>query len=105
MTNLPAWRFAWKVAKVLGGAILFRDYVGEFAQCAGESMLPTLRSKGDMLFVEKVSPALKRIRRGDIVVCVSPNDPDKLICKRVIGLVPLPLLSVIHQLAPSPLLS
>lgn len=87
MANLSVLRFTWKVAKILGGAILFKDYVGEFAQCAGESMLPTLRNEGDMLFVEKVSIALKTIKRGDVVVCMSPQNPDKLICKRVIGLV------------------
>lgn len=77
----------WRAAQLLGGAILFKDYIAEAAICAGESMLPTLRSNGDVLLVEKVSTTFRLIKRGDVVVCVSPSDPDKLICKRVIGLV------------------
>lgn len=86
--QLPSSRaFAWRVAQFLGAAILFKDYVAEAALCSGESMLPTVRSEGDMLLVEKVGVAFRAIKRGDVVVCVSPSDPDKLICKRVIGLV------------------
>jgi signal peptidase I len=77
----------WRVAQLVGAVILFKDYVAEAALCAGESMLPTLRNEGDVLLVEKISSAFRLVRRGDVVVCVSPNDPDKLICKRVIGLV------------------
>ena len=58
-----------------------------FSQCSGESMLPTIESEGEAILVEKVSVLLRSIKRGDIVVCTSPSDPDKLICKRVVGLV------------------
>ncbi len=78
---------AWKITQVLGGAILFRDYVAEAAMCTGESMLPTLKSEGDVILIEKVSLALGHIDRGDVIVTVSPTDPAKLICKRVLGLV------------------
>lgn len=76
-----------RAAQIIGAAVLFRDYIAEAAICAGESMLPTLRNEGDILLVEKLSPVFKNIKRGDVIVCVSPTDPDKLICKRVIGLV------------------
>lgn len=53
-------------------------------------MLPTLRSSGDVVLVEKLSlssyvqhPHI--IKKGDIVVCTSPQEPKKIICKRVIG--------------------
>lgn len=75
-----------RVAQILGAAVLFKDYVAEAAVCSGDSMLPTLRSQGDMLLIEKLSTAFGSIRRGDVVVCASPSDPTKLICKRVIGL-------------------
>jgi inner membrane protease subunit 1 len=81
----------WRVAQALGAAILFKDYIAECAVCAGDSMLPTLRSEGNVLLVEKLSTTFRTIKRGDVVVCVSPEDPDKLICKRVIGLVCLDL--------------
>lgn len=47
-------------------------------------MLPTLRAKGDAILVEKMSVALNR---GDVVVTISPNEPDKLICKRIVAMV------------------
>lgn len=50
-------------------------------------MLPTIASEGEFILVEKMSISLKRIERGDVVVLTSPDDPDKLICKRVVGLV------------------
>lgn len=83
----------WKVTQLVGAAVLFKDYIAEGALCSGESMLPTLNSKGDVVLVEKISPAFKCIKRGDCVVCVSPEDPDKLICKRIIGLVHVILLN------------
>lgn len=68
-------------------SIIFKDYLCEPAVCCGDSMLPTLNSKGDVVIVEKLSPRLRSLRRGDVVVSTSPEDPEKLICKRIIGLV------------------
>ena len=50
-------------------------------------MLPTLSSKGDAILVEKVSVAAKTLGRGDVIIAVSPNNPDRLICKRIIAFV------------------
>lgn len=50
-------------------------------------MLPTLRSSGDVILVEKITTRLGNIKRGDVVVVTSPNNPDRLICKRIVGLV------------------
>ncbi len=50
-------------------------------------MLPTFKSKGETILVEKISVATKAIKRGDVIIAVSPNDPDKLICKRIIAMV------------------
>lgn len=77
----------WRVAQLAAGVVLFKDYVAEAAVCSGESMLPTLQSTGNVLLVEKVSPVLQTIARGDVVVCVSPEEPSRLICKRVVGMV------------------
>lgn len=50
-------------------------------------MLPTLNTKGDVILVEKFSVPMERLRRGDIIIATSPEDPKKLICKRIIGMV------------------
>jgi len=80
-------KLGWRIAQTVGAAILFKDYVAEVAVCTGESMLPTIRDSGDMVLVEKVSLSLGSLSRGDVVVCASPFDSNRLICKRIIGLV------------------
>lgn len=83
-------RVASGIVQIGGGAVLFKDYIGEVAFCSGDSMLPTLRSAGDILYVDKTSIFVQNIRTGDVVVCASPSDPDRLICKRVMGTVSKP---------------
>ncbi len=88
--NLIFMAIASKVmvtVQIFGAAVLVRDYVGEIAFCTGESMLPTLRTRGDVLLIDKTFLALgKPLRHGDVVVVSSPTDPSRLICKRVVGL-------------------
>jgi mitochondrial inner membrane protease subunit 1 len=48
-------------------------------------MEPTIRGKGDVVLVSKMFNA-RSLRRGDVTVCISPEDPNKFICKRIIGL-------------------
>ncbi len=55
----------------------------------GPSMLPTMSVTGDCVFEESLSinvPALRPLKRGDLVVLTSPLDPRAHICKRVLGL-------------------
>jgi inner membrane protease subunit 1 len=54
-------------------------------QCIGPSMLPTFNLSGDWVLVEHISVKLGRLQQGDVVTCVSPTDPNKLVCKRIIG--------------------
>lgn len=61
-------------------------------------MLPTLRPKGDSILVEKLSVHWRRLKRGDVVVVTSPSNPDRLICKRIIGLVQRCQVSVLLHL-------
>ncbi|TPX58759.1 hypothetical protein SpCBS45565_g07921 [Spizellomyces sp. 'palustris'] len=49
-------------------------------------MLPTFNIVGDIVVVEHVSRHYRKLDLGDVVVCVSPTDPQKAICKRVLGL-------------------
>jgi len=51
----------------------------------GESMVPTLQN-GDLLFANKISYHFHGPDRGDIVVLIPPETPDRDFIKRVIGL-------------------
>eukprot|EP00842_Homolaphlyctis_polyrhiza_P007041 jgi/Hompol1/926/HPOL_005460-RA len=50
-------------------------------------MLPTLNIAGDVVLTERISwYFLRRISFGDVVLCDSPIDPTRTVCKRVMGL-------------------
>lgn len=48
-------------------------------------MLPTLNMTGDIVGYEHLTQRFSKLGTGDLVVAVSPSDPSKLVCKRVIG--------------------
>lgn len=48
-------------------------------------MEPTLHSN-NVLLTERISRRTNRLDRGDIVVAKSPNKPEQLICKRIVGM-------------------
>ncbi|KAI8913412.1 peptidase S24/S26A/S26B/S26C, partial [Gorgonomyces haynaldii] len=53
----------------------------------GPSMLPTLNIRGDVCLMDRLSWKLfRRLEMGEIIVCISPLDPGKMIVKRVLGL-------------------
>ena len=54
-------------------------------QCFGPSMLPTLNMTGDIVGYEHLTQRFSKLDTGDLVVAVSPTDPSKLVCKRIIG--------------------
>lgn len=49
-------------------------------------MLPTLNLSGDVLLVDRVSTHLGNVSIGDVVLIQSPEDPKKIVTKRVTGL-------------------
>ncbi|VDL76122.1 unnamed protein product [Nippostrongylus brasiliensis] len=59
-------------------------HIGELVICSGPSMHPTIRD-GDLVLAERMSINSGNIHRGDIVGCLSPHEPDQLLCKRVIA--------------------
>ncbi|XP_059704346.1 mitochondrial inner membrane protease subunit 1 isoform X2 [Haemorhous mexicanus] len=61
------------------------EYLGGIVVCSGPSMEPTIQNS-DVVFSENLSRHFYCIRKGDIVIVKSPNDPKSNICKRVIGL-------------------
>ncbi|XP_024028243.1 mitochondrial inner membrane protease subunit 1 [Morus notabilis] len=52
----------------------------------GPSMLPTLNLTGDVVIAEHVSHRLGKISRGDLVLVCSPQNPRKIVTKRVVGM-------------------
>ncbi|RKP35102.1 peptidase S24/S26A/S26B/S26C, partial [Dimargaris cristalligena] len=52
----------------------------------GPSMLPTLHVQGDWLAYDRISHRMGWLKPGDVVLCVSPSDPNRLICKRLLGM-------------------
>ncbi|CCI49615.1 unnamed protein product [Albugo candida] len=48
-------------------------------------MLPTLNRNGDIVLLDKVTPSIRPIRKGEVVVSKSVSDPRNTICKRVIA--------------------
>ena len=56
------------------------------SQTVGPSMLPTFGPERELLLVENLSPQLRSLRRGDVVVAFSPIHPRQRVCKRIVAL-------------------
>lgn len=97
-----AWSVCIEVLKILALVLLLRAYVVQVSQVQGPSMEGTLK-QGDRLVVERVTPLLANnqdkwwigwmpdfltpsLKRGDIVVIRSPEDPGSELVKRLIAL-------------------
>lgn len=63
-----------------------RTHIFNAASVSGPSMLPTFSLSGDIVLVDCISPCLGKIGRGDIVLVRSPENPRKVITKRLIGI-------------------
>lgn len=48
-------------------------------------MEPTIHTD-DVVISEHISPRMQSVKRGDIVIARSPQNPQQFICKRVTGL-------------------
>lgn len=55
-------------------------------QVHGPSMLPTLNMTGDVVIAEHVSHRLGKLGRGDLVLVRSPENPRKIVTKRIVGM-------------------
>lgn len=76
----------WSYAKFGGFLICCQTYFVDITMCIGPSMQPTFNSVGDIVLCDKLSPKLRWLNRGDVVVCKSPTSQGQTICKRIIGL-------------------
>ncbi|KAK6011240.1 peptidase S24-like protein, partial [Ostertagia ostertagi] len=61
-------------------------HVGELVICSGPSMHPTIHD-GDLVLAERLSVnnGNNNTCVGDIVGCLSPHEPEQLLCKRVVA--------------------
>jgi len=77
-----------KFANLLVALHLVAEYVVAIQHVAGPSMLPTMEATGDLVlenrFIGRFFP--ERLARGDLVTFVSPLDPKRVVCKRILGL-------------------
>ena len=64
---------------------LFADNVGFIHVVAGPSMVPTMSVNGECVIEQRwIKPG--QLGRGDLVTFISPLDPRRMVCKRLIGL-------------------
>ncbi|OUU26247.1 MAG: signal peptidase I [Planctomycetia bacterium TMED53] len=85
----PMKRLILEVLLVIGIAfplaLVLHTFVTQVYAISGHSMEPTLFD-GERVMVDKVSPAISEISRGDLIIFASPEDDSKNLIKRVIGL-------------------
>lgn len=67
-------------------AHLIHEYVYEFTETRGESMLPTLQSQHDYVHALKRYRLGRGLDMGDCIVAVKPSDPEHRVCKRITGM-------------------
>lgn len=65
---------------------LVNEYVYEFTETKGESMLTTLQANKDFVHASKRHRLGRDLDIGDLVVATKPSDPDHRICKRITGM-------------------
>jgi signal peptidase I len=59
--------------------------LGQVIEVSGVSMEPNVKN-GEFVVAEKISPKFGGFSRGEIVVIKSPENPNRLLIKRIIGL-------------------
>lgn len=55
-------------------------------QAYGPSMLPTFNLTGDLFLADRLSTRFGKVGRGDVVLVRSPEDPRKVVAKRLLGM-------------------
>ncbi|XP_062011762.1 mitochondrial ATP-independent inner membrane protease subunit 1a [Rosa rugosa] len=94
LSHLKQWRavateakhVSFAVAKFIGLIHLTESYLCSSTLLHGPSMLPTFNSSGDVVLAEHLSHRLGKVVPGDVVIVRSPDDPKKMVAKRVLGL-------------------
>ncbi|VFQ88449.1 unnamed protein product [Cuscuta campestris] len=75
----------FRVAKFFCAVHVTNTYICTFALTRGPSMLPTFNLTGDFVLAERLSTQFGKVVPGDVVLVRSPDNPRKIINKRVVG--------------------
>lgn len=67
-------------------AHLVHEYLYEFTETRGESMLPSLQSHHDYVHAIKKYRLGRNLAIGDCIVAIKPSDPGHRVCKRITGM-------------------
>nr|GEY68209.1 mitochondrial inner membrane protease subunit 1 [Tanacetum cinerariifolium] len=74
------------VAKFFCAIHVTNTYVCSTALVHGPSMLPTFNLTNQFVLVDKISTRRGKVGSGDVVIFRSPENPRKLVTKRIIGM-------------------
>ncbi|KAJ6812448.1 putative mitochondrial inner membrane protease subunit 1 isoform X2 [Iris pallida] len=74
------------VAKTICAVHVFNAHVASVALLRGPSMLPAVSITGDVVAVDRIAARRGSVGVGDIVLVTAPDNPRKVIAKRVTGL-------------------
>jgi inner membrane protease subunit 1 len=67
--------------------IFIHEFIFDFYQLEGESMIPTFNAFGDIVIVEKISKAFKHnYNKGEIICLINPINNKISLCKRILYL-------------------
>ncbi|EGV66072.1 Mitochondrial inner membrane peptidase complex subunit [Yamadazyma tenuis] len=67
-------------------AHFLHEYVYEFTETRGESMLPTLQAQHDYVHALKGYRYGRNLDIGDCIVATKPSEPTQRVCKRITGM-------------------
>ncbi|KAL8130125.1 hypothetical protein V2J09_019280 [Rumex salicifolius] len=81
-----AYDFTSTIFKAYCAIQVTREYLFNFAYIMGPSMLPTFDLTGDMVVVDALSRRQGKLGLGDVVLVRSPENPRKIVTKRLIGM-------------------
>jgi signal peptidase I len=68
--------------------VFIHEFIFDFYQLEGESMIPTFNAFGDIVVVEKVTKSMGtfRARKGSIICITNPVNENMSLCKRILYL-------------------
>lgn len=76
----------FEIVFIASGVFIFvYFFVAQLLKITGDSMLPTFKD-GEQIIAEKVSIKFSPLKRGDIVIFKHPQNENRLLIKRVVGL-------------------
>jgi len=85
MNPMSSKKFFFLFLASLVALFLFKIYIATPFMVFGQSMEPSFHDK-EYIWVERITPKLGKIKRGDVVIIKNPTNPSVSFIKRVIAL-------------------